>query len=54
VLRVAYSGSKKTPPFLHLLRAWIGMKVPTESFMSRREQFDFTILVLIFGVMVAA
>jgi MFS transporter, FLVCR family, MFS-domain-containing protein 7 len=50
----AYAGSKKTPPLLHLLRAWVGLKVPPASVMSRREQFDFTIVILVFGVLVAA
>jgi MFS transporter, FLVCR family, MFS-domain-containing protein 7 len=52
-LNVAYAGSKKSPPFISLLRAWVGKEGPSDAFMTKRERFDFMILTLIFGVLAA-
>ena len=51
---VAYSGSKKSPPLLSLLRVWVGQEGLPDAFMTKRERFDFGIVTLIFGVLVAA
>ncbi|KAF8894114.1 major facilitator superfamily domain-containing protein [Infundibulicybe gibba] len=49
-----YAGSKQSPPSISVLRAMLGMNVPQESHMSNRERVDFGIVILIFGVLVAA
>ncbi|KAF7428316.1 hypothetical protein PC9H_007537 [Pleurotus ostreatus] len=48
-----FSGSKKSPPLLAMIRAMIGIEVSPEQHMTGRERTDFAILVLVFGVIVA-
>ncbi|KAA1473990.1 MFS general substrate transporter [Dentipellis sp. KUC8613] len=49
-----FSGSQKSPSIISLLKAWVGLDCPPEAFMTRRERFDFTILVYVFSVLLAA
>lgn len=53
-VRIAYSGSQPSPPVHETLLAWIGKGAKTGSNMSGTERLDFTILVVLFGVLVAA
>jgi FLVCR family MFS transporter 7 len=50
----AYAGSLRSQSMGSLLRAWLGFSHPPESHMSPRERIDFTIIFLVFGVLVAA
>ncbi|KAF8902884.1 major facilitator superfamily domain-containing protein [Gymnopilus junonius] len=49
-----YAASKKPLSLLSLCRAMLGLEVEPAARMSRRERFDFTIIVLIFGVLVGS
>ncbi len=53
-VEIAYAGSQPSPPMHETLLAWIGKGVRGKSNMSGTERLDFTILVIIFGVLVAA
>lgn len=54
VSRTAYAGSKKSSSLMSLVRAMLGMQTATEAYMSIRERTDYAIIILIFGVLVAA
>ncbi|KAF8972983.1 major facilitator superfamily domain-containing protein [Flammula alnicola] len=49
-----YAASKESPSLFSLCRAMLGLEVEPAAYMSIRERIDFTIIVLIFGVLVAA
>ncbi|KAH7921403.1 MFS general substrate transporter [Leucogyrophana mollusca] len=49
-----YAGSKKAQSLLSLIRAMLGMQCPEDAYMSKRERLDFTIVIMIFGVLVGA
>lgn len=53
-VRIAYSGSQPSPPVSDTLLAWVGKETKRGSSMSGTERLDFTILVVLFGVLVAA
>jgi len=48
-----YSGSKKSPSLSSLVRAMFGSEKSPDAQMKARERFDFAIVTLIFGVLVA-
>ncbi|KAJ7881071.1 major facilitator superfamily domain-containing protein [Mycena olivaceomarginata] len=49
-----HSGSTKSPPLVVLIRALLGKETSPESHMESRERIDFTVLLLIFGTLVAS
>ncbi|KAH7914081.1 MFS general substrate transporter [Hygrophoropsis aurantiaca] len=49
-----YAGSKKSRSLPSLVQAILGRDCPKDAFMSKRERLDFVILILLFGVLVAA
>ena len=51
---IAFAGSQPSPPVHKTLLAWVGKGAKGESSMSGTERLDFTILVVLFGVLVAA
>lgn len=53
-IEIAYAGSQPSPPVHKTLLAWIGKGANGKSNMSGTERLDFTILVILFGVLVAA
>ena len=53
-VEIAYAGSQPSPPMRETLLAWIGKGVKGKSNMSGTERLDFTILVILLGVLVAA
>lgn len=53
-VEIAYSGSQPSPPMHETLLAWVGKGVKGQSNLSSTERLDFTILVVLFGVLVAA
>ena len=53
-VEIAYAGSQPSPPMRETLLAWIGKGVKGKSNMSGTERLDFAILVILFGVLVAA
>ncbi|KAJ8473349.1 hypothetical protein ONZ45_g16329 [Pleurotus djamor] len=48
-----YSGSRVDPPFSSCVRALSGKEVDPNLQMSKRERFDFVLLVVVFGVILA-
>jgi len=53
-VEIAYAGSQPSPPMRETLLAWVGKGVKGKSNLSGTERVDFTILVVLFGVLVAA
>jgi hypothetical protein len=53
-VETAYAGSQPSPPMHETLLAWVGKGVKGKSNLSGTERLDFTILVVVFGVLVAA
>lgn len=51
---LAYAGSKPSPPLSSLLRAMMGLKTSPDAQMTVQERIDFSIVTLVFGVLVAA
>ncbi|KAH7913496.1 major facilitator superfamily domain-containing protein, partial [Hygrophoropsis aurantiaca] len=49
-----YAGSKKAQSLFSFGRAMLGMQCPQDAYMSPRERLDFTIVVVLFGVLVGA
>lgn len=47
-----YAASVKSPSLWSLLRGFIGVERNGENYMTRRERFDFAILVVVFGLLV--
>ncbi|TFK44255.1 major facilitator superfamily domain-containing protein [Crucibulum laeve] len=49
-----YAGSKRSPSLRSLLRAMVGRETYPEAHMTMRERFDYGIVFLVFGILVAA
>ncbi|EDR11851.1 uncharacterized protein LACBIDRAFT_313717 [Laccaria bicolor S238N-H82] len=49
-----YAGSKDSPSLISLVRAILGLPTDRKAQMSKQERFDFCIVVIIFGALVAA
>ncbi|KAF9241533.1 major facilitator superfamily domain-containing protein [Melanogaster broomeanus] len=49
-----YAGSKPSQTLTSLCRAVLGLAVPPEAYMSRRERADFGIAITLFGILVGA
>lgn len=50
----AYAGSKDSPSLTALVRAILGLPTDRKAQMSKQERFDFCVVVIIFGALVAA
>jgi FLVCR family MFS transporter 7 len=50
----AYAGSQKSPSLISLVRAILGKETSPGAQMTFRERVDFSIIALVFSVLVAA
>jgi hypothetical protein len=54
LLLAAYAGSKDSPSLISLVWAILGLPTDRKAQMSKQERFDFCVVVIIFGALVAA